>query len=100
VDGAAIKMARAAGNVSESIESIVDVSEQNSTISEAVRAATEHMSAQAHEMVSLATGPIPMPQRLGELVGSFRLDGVTAVEAPDRASELATPSSRPHLAAA
>ena len=65
VDGAAVKMARAAGNVSESIESIVDVSEQNSAISEAVRAATKQMSDQAHEMVSLAT-----------------------------------PSSRPHLAAA
>jgi methyl-accepting chemotaxis protein len=63
VDGAAVKMARAAGNVSESIESIVDVSEQNSAISEAVRAATEQMSAQAHEMVTLATGPIPTSSR-------------------------------------
>ena len=102
MDGAAVKIARAAANVSESIESITDVSEQNSVTSEAVRAATAQMSAQAQEVVAPAESLARTAPLSGELVGSLRLDGdvVGAGEACDPTAELPPPSSRRHVKAA
>jgi methyl-accepting chemotaxis protein len=84
-NGAAARMSSAARVVSDSVESIAAVSEENSAAVEEVSAATQEMSAQAEEVVASAGSLAQMAVELESLVARFRLDSASVVGSmPDR----------------
>jgi methyl-accepting chemotaxis protein len=72
---AADRMTASASTVSNSVESIAAISEENSAAAEEVSAATEEMSAQAEEVVASAGSLAQMAHELDAVVARFILDG-------------------------
>ena len=81
------RMTGSARVVSNSVESIAAVSQQNSAAAEQVSAATEQMSAQAEEVVASASSLASMAEELDSVVARFVLDGASGA--------IATASSEP-----
>ena len=79
-NAAAARMGSSAALVSDAIQSIAAVSEENSAAVEEVSAATEEMSAQAEEVVASAASLAQMASQLDGLIARFTLD----VEPADR----------------
>lgn len=77
---AAARMNGTAGVVSQSVESIAAVSQQNAAAAEEVSAATQEMSAQSQEVAASAQTLSEMADRLDAIVGRFKL--VDAVPSP------------------
>ena len=96
---AATAMTAAAGTVSNSIESIAAVSEENSAAAEEVSAATEEMSAQAEEVVASAASLAEMASGLDALVARFKLASEPVATAGPTSMERGrgTATSRPTL---
>ena len=70
---AAGRMTILAATVSQAVESIAAVSEENSAASEEVSAATEELSAQVQEVVASAASLAQMADQLEALVARFKL---------------------------
>jgi methyl-accepting chemotaxis protein len=86
-DEAAARMTASAHVVSNSVESIAAISEENSASAEEVSAATEQMSAQAEEVVASATSLASMADELDAIVARFRIEAIAAAT-PANVTEL------------